>query len=87
MGLFSSIFTSRKEKNTFLIITENGGKTFLTVEIPFVVREKEPFLFHPTEENTIIALERQKKIMHIGEGKTEKYVTIFEYFLFLFKKS
>lgn len=73
MGLFSSIFTSRKEKNTFLIITENGGKTFLTVEIPFVVREKEPFLFHPTEENTIIALERQKKIMHIGEGKTEKY--------------
>ena len=58
-----------------LVITEDGGKTFHTVELPFIIRENVPFEFHPTKENWIIALEEQKTVMSITSMVNKVYVS------------
>ena len=73
-----SIFGLNKAKNTKLIITENAGKNFTTIELDFVIRENEPLQFHPKNKDWILALERQKTV--ITGGKKETFVSFIGYY-------
>ena len=72
---FKSFFSKEKVQQSVLVITEDGGKTFHTVELPFIIRENVPFEFHPTKENWIIALEEQKTVMSITSMVNKVYVS------------
>ena len=72
---FKSFFKKEKVQQSVLVITEDAGKTFHTVELPFIIRENVPFEFHPTKENWIIALEEQKTVMSISSMVNKVYVS------------
>ena len=55
--LLISYSMSRNSKKSTLFISKDGANTWSSKEIPFVVKEKEPIVLHPTQENWLLALE------------------------------
>lgn len=69
-GLFSS-FT--KHENSVILISENSGKNFTSVKLPFRLRENEPLIFNPKKKDWIIALEKQNHVINIGIINSKHY--------------
>lgn len=72
--LFASFF--QKNASSTIIVTEDAGATFEAIKLPFKIRDKESFRFHPTRKDWILALESMVAIRSLLGPSTKKVCAV-----------